>query len=563
MACVKNDAENILATRTISFARIVKYLWSVLSLLYRFFAFHASPFWIQLCYFLSLCLLGSLAMMILKPSNPSFSPRYVDMLYMSTSALTVSGLNSVELENFSSSQIIVLTLLMLLGGEAFTSMLSLLFRKLKYDKQENTKPRIDVIDINLDPRDNPVNAITHVEAGQNIGVVVSSDNSSSSSIDKDKKNNSIRYLLFIVFGYIFLIHVSGSIFVLLYVSLVSSARDVLNGRGIPKILFSISVTVSSFANAGLIPTNENMVIFKKNPGLLLIIIPQILAGNTLFPVFLRLILWALKMITRREQFSYIMRNSNRVNYSGLMSNKLTACLAMTVISFIIAQVTLYCAMDWNSAVFDGLTSYQKIVSALFMAVNSRHAGEGSLDLSITSPSVLILFIIMMYLPGSTAYVPFELKEEEEDDKISENDETENKKRKRMIARGSFVHKYVLSQITCLAIFVMTICITERKKLSKDPLNFPVLNILLEVVRQVHSSSTNPRFSSFLLFLLKFFLSITNHDTFRVGPLTKVPINNKAFDSPIYIYIYIYIYTYIVVIAVFMRIPTIPCMKWRH
>lgn len=397
MARVKNDAENILATRTFSFARIVKYLWSVLSLLYRFFAFHVSPFWIQLCYFVSLCLLGSLAMMTLKPSKPSFSPRYVDMLYMSASALTVSGLNSVELENFSSSQIVVLTLLMLLGGEAFTSMLSLLFRKLKYNKPENTESRIDANDIELEPRDIPMNTITHVEAGQNIAVIVSSDNSSSSSssIDKDKKYNSIRYLLFIVFSYIFLIHVSGSIFILLYVSLVSSARDVLNGRGIPKILFSISVTVSSFANAGLIPTNENMVIFKKNPGLLLIIIPQILAGNTLFPVFLRLILWALKKITRREQFSYIMRNSKRVNYSGLMSNKLTVCLAMTVISLIVAQVTLYWAMDWNSAVFDGLTSYQKIVNALFMAVNSRHAGEGTLDLSITAPSVLILFIIVM------------------------------------------------------------------------------------------------------------------------------------------------------------------------
>lgn len=398
MARVKNDAENILATRTFSFAHIVKYLCSVLSLLYRFFAFHVSPFWIQLCYFVSLCLLGSLAMMTLKPSKPSFSPRYVDMLYMSASALTVSGLNSVELENFSSSQIVVLTLLMLLGGEAFTSMLSLLFRKLKYNKPENTESRIDANDIELEPRDIPVNTITHVEAGQNIAVIVSSDNcssSSSSSIDKDKKYNLIRYLLFIVFSYIFLIHVSGSIFILLYVSLVSSARDVLNGRGIPKILFSISVTVSSFANAGLIPTNENMVIFKKNPGLLLIIIPQILAGNTLFPVFLRLILWALKKITRRERFSYIMRNSKRVNYSGLMSNKLTVCLAMTVISLIVAQVTLYWAMDWNSAVFDGLTSYQKIVNALFMAVNSRHAGEGTLDLSITAPSVLILFIIVM------------------------------------------------------------------------------------------------------------------------------------------------------------------------
>ncbi|KAJ0984160.1 hypothetical protein J5N97_002516 [Dioscorea zingiberensis] len=472
IARVQNDAQNILATRTISIARIFKYLRSVLLLLYRFFAFHVSPFWIQLSYFLSLCLLGSLAMMTLKPSNPSFSPRYIDMLYMSASALTVSGLNSVELENFSSSQIVVLTLLMLFGGEAFNSLLSLLFRMIKYNKPESTEARIDV---EFEAQD-PGNVITHDDNTIQI-ITVSSEN--SFSISKDMKYNSIRYLLYIVFSYILLIHVSGSIFILLYVSLVSSARDVLNGRGIPKVLFSISVTVSSFANAGLIPTNENMIIFKKNPGLLLIIIPQILAGNTMFPVFLRLVVWALKKITRRDDFSYMMKNSQGVKYSPLMPNKLTACLAITVISFIIAQVTLYCTMDWNSAVFDGQSSYQKIVNSLFMAVNSRHAGEGTLDLSISSPAVLILFIIMMYLPGSTSYVPFE---SEDVEKSQEKDETENKmSKRRRKTRRSFVQNYVLSQLSCIAIFVMAICITERKKISKDPLNFPILNIVLEVV----------------------------------------------------------------------------------
>nr|CAD1825420.1 unnamed protein product [Ananas comosus var. bracteatus] len=122
-------------------------------------------------------------------------------------------------------------------------------------------------------------------------------------------------------------------------------KDVLNRKGIHVVLFSISVTVSLFlANGGLVPTNENMAIFSKNSGLLLLIVLQVLAGNLLFPLFLRLVIWFLKKITTAEEFKH-----------------------PTVIGFIASMVVLFCSLNWNSAVFDGLNSFQKIVNALFMA----------------------------------------------------------------------------------------------------------------------------------------------------------------------------------------------------
>jgi hypothetical protein len=43
--------------------------------------------------------------------------------------------------------------------------------------------------------------------------------------------------------------------------------------------------------------NENMAIFLKNSGLLLLLSGQILAGNTLFPLFLRLLVCFLGNLT--------------------------------------------------------------------------------------------------------------------------------------------------------------------------------------------------------------------------------------------------------------------------
>ncbi|KAG1364524.1 hypothetical protein COCNU_11G013510 [Cocos nucifera] len=166
LAQLRNFAYVFMRNRTHSFARVGSYTHRIIALvsgyvhriiafLYHFITFHLSPFGIQLSYFVSLALVGSLAMMILKPSNPAFGPRYVDMLFMSTSAVTVSGLGSVEMENFSSSQIVVLTLLMLLGGEVFVGLLGLLLRKDdRYGNPDTADDnRVDLVNAQLNSMD--------------------------------------------------------------------------------------------------------------------------------------------------------------------------------------------------------------------------------------------------------------------------------------------------------------------------------------------------------------------------------------------------------------------------
>lgn len=57
-----------------------------------------------------------------------------------------------------------------------------------------------------------------------------------------------------------------------------------------------------------------------------------------------------------------------------------------------------------------------------------------------------------------------------------NEEVKEKSRKPV------VEYQILSQVSCLAIFVILICITEGKKMKNDPLNFNVFNIIIEVIR---------------------------------------------------------------------------------
>ena len=82
-------------------------------------------------------------------------------------------------------------------------------------------------------------------------------------------------------------------------------------------------------------------------------------------------------------------------------------------------------------------------------------------------------LIYRYLPPYASFLPIGYQQEEA---------SENKGGMKKEKKNTIVENIMLSPLTCLAIFVFAICITERKSLKEDPLNFNVLNIVVEVVR---------------------------------------------------------------------------------
>nr|POE58847.1 sodium transporter hkt1 [Quercus suber] len=90
-------------------------------------------------------------------------------------------------------------------------------------------------------------------------------------------------------------------------------------------------------------------------------------------------------------------NYGDMGYGHLLSGPHALLLAMTVFGFILIQFILFCSMEWNSQVMDGLNSYQKVVGSLFQTVNSRHTGGSVVDLSSISAAIPVLFVVMMYV----------------------------------------------------------------------------------------------------------------------------------------------------------------------
>ena len=392
------DDFNHSSTKLSCFQRPLRGLFS--SLLY-FLAFQVSPFWIQLSYFTTLSLLGYLALKVSKPRTTSFMPSDIDMFFTTVSSLTVSSMSTVEMEVFSNTQLVIMTTLMLVGGEVFTSMLGLHFMRSKYTRKANRENRVELASIDYNSSNSRIFS-GQVELGlvtlpqaQNDQPCPNIEKEIEASHGEHLKYQSIKCLGYVVLFYLLVVHVVGSAMVTLYLNLVPSAKEVLKNKGLRILTFSVFTVVSTFSNCGFIPTNENMVVFKKNSGLLLVLIPLLLVGNTLFAPSLWVVIWVMAKVTRRVEFNYMLKNSGGIAYDHLLPGLYSCLLAITVFGFIFVQFLLLCFMEWNSGDLAGLNSYQKIVGMLFQTINSRHAGESIFDLSNISSAVLVLFVLMM------------------------------------------------------------------------------------------------------------------------------------------------------------------------
>jgi hypothetical protein len=80
-----------------------------------------------------------------------------------------------------------------------------------------------------------------------------------------------------------------------------------------------------------------------------------------------------------------------------------------------------------------------------------------------------LLAVFRYLPPLTTFAP-------------PNGDDKTKDEKVVPKHGSLVLNLVFSQLGCNVIFVIVACITERRRLRNDPLNFSMLNMIFEVIR---------------------------------------------------------------------------------
>jgi Trk-type K+ transport system membrane component len=358
---------------------------------------------VHVVYFVAITCAGWGLLSALEVRAPHGSPRRIDMFFTAVSAATVSSMSAVEMEVFSNGQLLVLTALMFAGGEVFISLVGLAFKWSKLRRQiinrsQRVESHDDGIELETTPAAIASNDAADDDARSSTTITTVTEDHTGPVVDaKMLRRDAVRSMFYIVLAILLVVHVVGAVAVAAYLHSAPGARQTLRRKALNVWTFAVFTTVSTFSSCGYMPTNENMMVFSRDVPLQLLLVPQALVGNTLFPPLLAACVWAAAAATRRQDLVEMARKGGggeAAGYYHLLPARRCWMLAGTVAWFIAVQVALVCAMEWGGAL-RGLSAGEKVSNALFLAVNSRHTGESTLDLSTLAPAILVLFVLMM------------------------------------------------------------------------------------------------------------------------------------------------------------------------
>jgi len=121
----------------------------VRDVLYWVLGLPLDPYWLHLSYFVGISILGFL-LLRLSHTKSQRHLNQLDAFYISVSAVTVTSLGTVRMQEFPEFQLVILTILMLVGGEVFTSILCLYLRRLSAtNKQKISECDVEHRDMNM------------------------------------------------------------------------------------------------------------------------------------------------------------------------------------------------------------------------------------------------------------------------------------------------------------------------------------------------------------------------------------------------------------------------------
>ena len=253
---------------------------------------------------------------------------YLDGLFVSTSAVTCTGLSTVSMLSLSTGSFATIAALTFFGGTIFVLIPPIIYRRHQYAKLRR-KLASDMMARRITfhtPGMEPVLA----------GVAL-----------YDTLDDALKLAWKVFFGYVAGFHVVG-MWVLYGGLMIKPHNPELRDRGITVFADAAFSTVSAFGNAGFMIASDNAVYMRDNPFAYCWICVLILAGITLAPFLLRLafvVLHRFAVATRQPALTarvqFILDNP-RIITTQLFGRETTKYLTLMVVAINLVQVRWLC-----------------------------------------------------------------------------------------------------------------------------------------------------------------------------------------------------------------------------
>ncbi|KAK8927851.1 Low-affinity potassium transport protein [Metarhizium anisopliae] len=213
---------------------------------------------------------------------------------------------------------------------------------------------------------------------------------------------SLQLLLKVVVIYFFGMHVFGAIGLVGWILHANPKYDAyLQQCGQNSIWWAFYTAQSMMDNLGFTLTPDSMISFREAEWPLFLSSFLTLAGNTLYPVFLRLVLWTMsKTVPRKsamqESLQFLLNHPRRC-YTLLFPRGTTWALFGIIFILNFMDAFFILILDLNNAEVASLPPGPRVMAAIFQAGSSRHTGASVFNLANVSPAVQFSLLIMMYI----------------------------------------------------------------------------------------------------------------------------------------------------------------------
>jgi len=165
--------------------------------------------------------------------------------------------------------------------------------------------------------------------------------------------------------------------------------------------------VSAFNNSGMALLDANATALQTSYYCLLTLSLLILAGNTCFPPFLRLILWTMKKMIpnkfqsqawqrRRQTLEFCLDHPRRV-YTNLFPAAQTWWLVFSLVMLNGIDWVAFELLNINNPVTDAISPHFRVLDGLFQAFAVRSGGFYVVSISGLRSGLLVLYVAMMYI----------------------------------------------------------------------------------------------------------------------------------------------------------------------
>lgn len=238
-------------------------------------------------------------------------------------------------------------------------------------------------------------------------------------------------------------------------------------------------------NLGLTLTPDSMISFRDSEWVMFSMSLMALAGNTFYPVFLRLLIWTMSKIYSRhnsiqEPLHFLLDHPRRC-YTLLFPSKPTWVLFGILAALNIVDTLLIVVLDLNNPEVTELPGGKRVLAAIFQSASSRHTGTATFALSEVSPAVQFSLLVMMYISVFPIAISIRASNtyEEKSLGIYEKEVVEEELGEYEGTSGtSYLLKHMQNQLSFdlwyVFLGIFCICIAEADRIMdlKDPVSFP-------------------------------------------------------------------------------------------